>query len=103
MTTTLTMALPRELTIYTAGETRHALAQWIAAAPADTRTWVLDGHAVAEADAAGAQMLMALVRSAAAAGTGLRVDAASDALHDACRRLGIDVLLGLDQPHAEHA
>ncbi len=103
MTTTLTMTLPHELTIYTAGETRHALAQWIAAAPADTRSWVLDGRAVAEADAAGVQMLMALVRSAAAAGTSLRVQGASDVLRDACRRLGIDVLLGLEPLATEGA
>ena len=103
MTTTLTMTLPHELTIYTAGETRHALAQSIAAAPADTPTWVLDGRAVAEADAAGVQMLMALVRSAAAAGTSLRVEGTSDVLRDACRRLGIDVLLGLEPLATEGA
>ena len=53
------------------------------------------GVANHEAIAAAKGGIEALVRSAAAAGTSLRVEGASDVLRDACRRLGIDVLLGL--------
>ena len=92
----ITLPLPGELSIYTAGETRHALAAWIAQAPAGTKHWMLDGHAVAEADAAGVQLLLSLARSAATAGATLRLSQPSAALRTALCTLGADALLAVE-------
>lgn len=101
MDNAITLPLPAELTIYGAGETRHALAAWIAAAPAGTQHWVLDGHAVAETDAAGVQLLLSLGRSAAAADATLVLAQPSATLRAALRTLGADTLLRLE-PATEH-
>ena len=80
--------LPAELTIYTVGETRHALTTWIATLGPRATLWRLDAAGVDEADAAGVQLLLATSRSASLAGARLRLESPSHALCRASEQLG---------------
>lgn len=85
------LALPAELTIYTAGETRAAWLAWLAE-HADGPLAV-DAAPVTEVDAAGVQLIVALSRSLAAQQRELCLLAPSTALRNACERLGLARLL----------
>lgn len=93
---TCTFALPTELTIYTAAETRAA---WLAAlsAPAEGPLRV-DAAGVTEVDGAGVQLLLALRRSLAARERALQLVGPSGALDSACRRLGLADLIDAGDP-----
>ena len=85
------LALPPELTIYTAAETRSA---WLAAlAEAGDGALSVPAGAVTEIDAAGVQLLASLARTLAAQQRPLQLVAPSAALRDACARLGLSSLL----------
>ncbi len=88
---TAALVMPTELTIYTAAETRQA---WLAALaePAEGPLCVA-ADAVAEADAAGVQLVLALSRSLAERSRSLRLVDPSPALRGACERLGLSALL----------
>lgn len=87
--------LPRELTIYTVGETRHALTTWLATLDPKATVWPLDAAGVDEADAAGVQLLLAMSRSASSTGARLRLQAPSETLCRASHQLGIaPIVLG---------
>jgi len=88
---TIALALPAELSIYTAGETRSAWLAWLAEHGDGPLT--LDASAAAEVDAAGVQLLVALSRSLAAQHRELHIVDASAALRKACERLGLAALL----------
>jgi ABC-type transporter Mla MlaB component len=93
-------ALPTELTIYTVGELRP---QWLArlsdaeagpdAAPEPADTFLVDGAAVADIDAAGVQLLLALQRTLGARQQQLQIVNASRTLGGACTALGVGSLL----------
>lgn len=81
------LKLPAELTIYTAADLR---AEWLAwAATVDAPQATADAGAVDQVDGAGVQLLVALQRSLAARGPGLRVTGSSPALRNACAALGL--------------
>ncbi len=85
------LALPPELTIYTAADTRAA---WLAALAAPGEgVLALQAGAVAEVDAAGAQLLASLARTLAAQQRRLELVEPSAALVAACERLGLSALL----------
>jgi anti-anti-sigma regulatory factor len=86
----VTLVLPRELTIYTVGELRPAWLDWLHTPGNDT----VDGAAVDEADAAGLQMLLALRHALQAAERSLTLQQPSAALVAACTGLGMESLLG---------
>ena len=85
------LALPPELTIYTAAETRSS---WLAALaePGDGPLALLAGT-VNEIDAAGVQLLASLARTLAAQQRTLQLLDPSPALQGACERLGLSGLL----------
>jgi anti-anti-sigma regulatory factor len=85
------LALPAELTIYTAAETRNA---WLAALsePGEGALAVHAG-AVTEVDGAGVQLLASLSRTLAAQHRPLRLVEPSAAMRSACERLGLASLL----------
>lgn len=86
-------SLPIEVSIYTAAELRS---QWLAALEHRAGSGAaveLDGSAVEQFDAAGAQSLLALSHALGARGQRLRLTRASDALVDACRTLGLGDLI----------
>ncbi len=91
--------LPPVLTICTVGKTRHALTTWIATLDRRATVWPLDAAGVAEADAAGVELLLSISRSATLAGARLCLDAPSRALCQASAQSGIaPIVLGtLDQ------
>jgi ABC-type transporter Mla MlaB component len=89
--------LPSELTIYTVGELHPQWLRWLAEVPEAERFSVQAG-AVAEVDAAGLQMLLALQRSLAARQQGLSLVEPSRTLLAACRALGLATVLGCDGP-----
>jgi anti-anti-sigma factor len=78
------LALPAELSIYTAGELHPAWRAW-----AEAGGQCVDGTAVDQVDAAGLQLLLALARSLQARGTRLRVVGASRVLEEGCTALGL--------------
>ena len=85
------LALPPELTIYTAAETRTA---WLAAlAESGDGPLAVDSGAVTEVDAAGVQLLASLARTLAAQQRALQLVEPSAALRGACERLGLSNLL----------
>ena len=86
-----TLALPAELTIYTASETRGAWLAWLA--EHTDGPLAVDAAPVAEVDAAGVQLIVALSRSLAAQQRALHLLAPSAALSNACARLGLNSLL----------
>lgn len=89
-------ALPAEVGIYTAAELRT---QWLAllAQPQDGEHVELDGSAVEQFDAAGAQGLLALAHSLSARGQALHLTRASRTLAEGCRVLGLAGLLGTQE------
>ncbi len=88
---TVELVMPTELTIYTAAETRQA---WLAAlAEPGEGPLCVAADAVAEADAAGVQLVLALSRSLAERSRSLRLVDPSPALRGACERLGLSTLL----------
>ncbi|MFG6488172.1 lipid asymmetry maintenance protein MlaB [Roseateles sp. BYS78W] len=86
-------SLPVEVGIYTAAELRT---QWLAQLdqPHEGGHVELDGSAVEQFDAAGAQGLLALAHSLSARGQELHLTHASHTLADGCRVLGLAGLLG---------
>lgn len=91
--------LPATLTIYTVGETQHALGAWVATLDPRARLWRLDAAGVDEADAAGVQLLLSISRSASLAGARLRLEGPSPALCRASEQLGIaPIVLGTLAP-----
>ncbi len=88
---TSSLALPAELTIYTAGETRPHWLAWLAAD--DAGSLQVDASGVTEVDAAGVQLLVALARALQAQQRRLLLDRPSPALRGACERLGLTGLL----------
>ena len=91
------LQLPAELTIYVAAELRSPWLAWLDSEAGDAEVACADGAAVEDIDAAGLQCLVALARSLAARQQRLRIDAASPALQQACRRLGALHLLAPTQ------
>ncbi len=85
------LALPAELTIYTAGETRPQWLAWLAADDAESLR--VDASAVTEVDAAGLQLVVALSRALEAQHRRLQLERPSPALRSACERLGLAILL----------
>lgn len=86
-------SLPIEISIYTAAELRS---QWLNALEhqaGEGDSVQLDGSAVEQFDAAGAQSLLALAHALGARGQRLQLTRASDALVDACRSLGLGDLI----------
>lgn len=81
-------ALPAELSIYSAADTHAHMLRWLDA-DRDTRVWSVHAGDVAQADAAGVQLLLSLSHSLHARGQQLHLEAASSALQQACRRLGL--------------
>ncbi len=85
------LALPTELTIYTAAETRSA---WLAAlSEGGDGSLAVRAGAVTEIDAAGVQLLASLARTLAAQQRSLQLVEPSDTLRNACERLGLSSLL----------
>ena len=91
--------LPRELTIHTAADTHRALLAWVAGLD-EAPAWHVDASPVDDTDAAGVQLLLSLLRSAAQARATLRIETPSPVLERACRTLGVASLL-LDSPAQE--
>ncbi|HEY8879141.1 MAG TPA: STAS domain-containing protein [Roseateles sp.] len=92
--------LPAEVSIYTVAELRS---QWLALLDQqgeDGGAVELDGSAVEQFDAAGAQSLLALAHSLGARGQRLQLTHASDVLSDACRTLGLADLIVPDASEA---
>ncbi|MFT3954731.1 MAG: STAS domain-containing protein [Piscinibacter sp.] len=87
----IALTLPAELSIYTAGETRSAWLTWLA--EHGDGPLAVDAASVAEVDAAGVQLIVALSRSLAAQQRELCLINPSPALHSACERLGLLALL----------
>ena len=93
MTSTTTLVLPEELTIYTVGDLRTQWLGWLAGLHEDA---TIDGAAVGQVDAAGVQLLVSLVRSLDARQLGWRLQGVGGALREACRTLGVAVRLGTE-------
>ncbi|MBL8363355.1 MAG: STAS domain-containing protein [Rubrivivax sp.] len=86
---TTAMALPAELTIYTAAQTRQCMLERLGADDGPgAAPFVVDGSAVAEIDGAGVQLLVALSRSLLAQGRRLAIAAPAETLASACVALG---------------
>ncbi len=87
---TASFQLPAELNIYTAAETGQALLTWFTDHKNQHVTSLtLDGHAVAEVDAAGLQLLASLHNSCQTHALQWQLNHASHTLATACARLGI--------------
>jgi anti-anti-sigma regulatory factor len=88
---THTLSLPAELTIYTVGELRPQWLTWLAGFADDdgSADAAVDGSAVDQIDAAGAQLLVALSRSLVVAQRSLQFLSASPVLTEACSALGV--------------
>ena len=93
------LSLPAELTIYTVGELHPQWLSWMATlGAADTPTdIVVDGAAVDQIDAAGVQLLTALLHSLVAAGRAPGVAHASPLLRSACDTLGLPLPCCIDE------
>lgn len=92
-----TLVLPRELTIYTASETRTDWLTWLAALPEDAP---VDGAQVDQVDGAGLQLLVALHHAVVQHGRAWQLSAVSGALHKACLALGAAALLPASEGEA---
>jgi ABC-type transporter Mla MlaB component len=92
---TTTLALPRELTIYTVGELHPQWLGWLG----DVRAadgegpCAVDAAAVEEADAAGVQLLLSLAHALQREQRPLQLHQPSTALAAACQALGLTSLL----------
>jgi anti-anti-sigma regulatory factor len=98
---TSSLALPAELTIYTAGETRPQWLAWLAAD--ESGALQVDASGVKEVDAAGMQLLLALARALEAQQRLLLLERPSPALRGACERLGLTGLLEAVLPEGADA
>ena len=101
-----TLALPRELTIYTVGELRPQWLAWLTAVfEAHAADGVPDGAcridaaAVDDVDAAGVQLLVALSHGLARAGLACQLTDPSGPLAGACAALGLPQLLTSVEPN----
>jgi anti-anti-sigma regulatory factor len=90
------LALPAELTIYTAGETRPQWLAWLASDDAGSPQ--VDASGVTEVDAAGVQLLLSLSRALEGQQRRLHLERPSPALRSACERLGLASLLETGLP-----
>lgn len=93
-------SLPAELTIYAVGDLVALCRRWLdqddaaaAAAQAASSPFVLQAGAVAEVDAAGVQLLIALANSLAERGRRLALQGPTPLLCQALERLGAQALL----------
>jgi anti-anti-sigma regulatory factor len=88
-------ALPQELTIYVVAELHPTWMAWLAASPSDdpSGTLVVDASQVAEADAAGVQLLIALANALARHDRQLLLVQPSATLTSVCQRVGASFLL----------
>jgi anti-anti-sigma regulatory factor len=86
------IALPAELTIYSAAELRRQLLAHVDA-HAEDEACRIDAAAVDQVDAAGLQLLVSLARTLAPLGRTLRLDQPSPALLAACETLGLTACL----------
>jgi hypothetical protein len=104
-----TLTLPRDLTIYSVGEQRPLMLDWLAQSPshgpchgpthgtptpAPDSDWTLHAECVDEVDAAGLQLLQSLARTLAREQQTLHLQAPSAALVSACHSMGLSALLG---------
>jgi anti-anti-sigma regulatory factor len=85
--------LPAEVSIYTVAELRLQWMSLLERRGEEGDAVELDGSAVEQFDAAGAQGLLALAHALSARGQRLQVSRASDVLADACRVLGLGDLI----------
>ncbi|RZS52937.1 STAS domain-containing protein [Sphaerotilus mobilis] len=92
-TSTPHFALPAELTIFTATETRDALLAALAGATDADAPLVVDAAAVIDVDGAGVQLLVALSRLCERDERSWRLQAPGDALVAACHTLGLSAWL----------
>jgi ABC-type transporter Mla MlaB component len=87
------LSLPEELTIYTAGALHPAWMDWLACRTSATDEAAglarVAGAGVAEVDAAGLQLLLALDRAVAERGSRLEVENPSPTLRSGCEALGL--------------
>jgi anti-anti-sigma regulatory factor len=104
---TMPRALPPEFTIYSLAGLRQEWLAWLPEASSARRAageaaepWPVDGSAVAEVDAAGLQMLVALAHSVAACGKTLVLTAPSAPIASACEGLGLAHLMDGARPGA---
>jgi ABC-type transporter Mla MlaB component len=88
------LALPSELSIYTAAELHPQWLAWAGEMAAAGGDAVVDGQAVDQIDGAGVQLLVALQRLLAARACTLRLQAPSRPLSEACAGLGLAAWLG---------
>lgn len=89
---TQALALPPELTIYTATDLAALFRLWLqtAAEPGTEPDFRVDGSAVHEVDGAGLQLLASLANSLAALGRTLTVDTPSPVLQRGARLTGLN-------------
>lgn len=87
------LTLPPEITIYVAAELRGPWLDWLEREAGIDAVAVADGQAVEEVDGAGLQCLLSLARSLQARQQCLRIRQPSEALRQACVRLGATDLL----------
>lgn len=83
------LALPAELTIYTAAELHPRWLQWLDAVTPDAPPLAVQASAVDQVDAAGVQLLLALAHGLTEREQMLRLHAPSSALLQACEALGL--------------
>jgi ABC-type transporter Mla MlaB component len=92
------LALPSELSIYTAAELHPRWLLWLEALPPDGAPARLHGGAVDQVDAAGMQLLLSLARALALRGQALQLHEPSLVLQQACQALGLQAWLQACQP-----
>ena len=105
------LRLPRELTIYTAAETRASWLAWLSGDGGHAERNAqgepvcrVDGEDVDEVDAAGVQLLVALAHSLQRQHGTLQLCNSSRPLRQACQDLGLaGWLLGTEVPATAHA
>lgn len=81
------LALPEELTVYHVGRLREDWLGWLAQAAGAVR---VDGTGVTQVDAAGVQLLAALLRTLDTRQIAWRLQAGDGALRDALQIFGLD-------------
>jgi len=83
------LALPAELTIYTAAELHPQWLQWLNTLTADSGPAAVRAGAVDQVDAAGLQMLLSLAHAMSEREQVLRLHEPSGPLQQACEALGL--------------
>lgn len=83
------LALPAEMTIYTAAELHPQWLQWLDTVTAEGPPATVQADAVDQVDAAGLQMLLSLGHALSGRRQVLRLHAPSGALRQACEALGL--------------